>query len=274
MYKLLYFIRRTWVAALFIVIELLAIRMYAHSTSYTQARMLSLSNRVTLSVHSAISEVKGYFGLRRENERLVARVAELSNYADSLQQMLPEEPLVVGETMRQYEYIAARVVSNSVNRPRNFITLNKGIADGVTLNMAVLSPEGYAVGTVVDCSEHFAVARTLLNTDFKLGGLLAKDGSLGSIFWRGGDVQTVEFGGVSKYAVIEAGDEVITAGFSHYFPQGAVIGHVETVRDEGDTRHCTVHLSADMPRLQNVILVRNTMADEAAALDGPYKKEQ
>lgn len=253
------------------MIELLAIRMYAYSSSYRQAKMLSLSNTVTGSVNSVISEVKGYFSLRGENERLAARVAELSNSVDSLQCLLPEGVTEVGPSLRQYEYVAARVVSNSVNHPRNFITLNKGTAAGVTPNMAVLSPEGYAVGTVVDCSANFAVARTLLNTDFKLGGLLAEDGSLGSIYWRGGDSQVVDFGGVSKYATIREGDKVVTAGFSHYFPQGMVIGHVLSAAVEGDTQHCKVALAADMARLQNVILVKNTMADEAMSLDAPYR---
>ena len=43
MHKLIYFIRRTSVAILFVVIEIIAIRSYAYSTPYTQARLLGMS---------------------------------------------------------------------------------------------------------------------------------------------------------------------------------------------------------------------------------------
>lgn len=267
MYKLIYFIRRTFVAVIFIVLEVAAIRYYAYSTPYTQARLLTFSNGVVGAVDGLFSNIGEYFSLRRENIRLTARVAELENRLDAYRVLMPDD--VDSLAPHTFEFMPARVVSNSVNRARNFLTLDKGFADGVCMDMAVLSPEGYAVGYVVNCSENYSVAMTLLNTDFKTGGKLASDGNFGSIHWSGGDPHVVDFEEVPKYADVKEGDMVTTTGFSYYFPADVPIGVVEEyeLNRTRTTYDIRVRLSADMPRLYNVILVNNTASGELRGLD-------
>ena len=87
--------------------------------------------------------------------------------------------------------------------------------------------------------------------------------------WRGGDTQIIYFVELSKYAKVQKGDLVRVAGFSHYFPKEAIIGNVEEVElaDNGTSYNCEVRLAADMDRLFNVVLVRNTGGGEAQALE-------
>lgn len=274
MHKLIYFIRKTSVAIVFIILEIIAIRCYAYSTPYTQARILGLSNMVVGYIHSTFAGVSNYFALRQENIQLTEHIAMLENRIRTLETVVPEESLEVSGVLQQYEYLSAKVISSTTNRSRNFITLNKGIRDGVSADMAVLTPDGNAVGVVVDCSENFAVAKTLLNVDFRVGGVLADDGSHGSVVWRGGDTQIIDFVELSKYAKVQEGDTVRAAGFSHYFPREAVIGNIEevTLAESGVSYSCKVRLAADMERVFNVVLVRNTGAGEAQALEASVKK--
>ena len=269
MQKLIYFIRKYAVAVVFVILEIIAIRCYAYSTPYTQARLLVWTNSVMGYVYSAFSGVSTYFALREENERLTEHIAILENRIRVLEVSLPERKVVTDDVLRKYEYMAAQVVSSNTNRSRNFITINKGISDGVSIDMAVVTPDGAAVGVVVECSENFAVAKTLLNVDFRISGVLARDGSHGSVMWRGGDIQKVDFVEVSKYADVQRGDVVHAAGFSHYFPREVIVGHIEsaTLADNGASYNCEIRLSADMGRLHNVILVRNTGAGEAQKLE-------
>ena len=269
MQKLLLFIRKTAVAIVFIILEIVAIRCYAYSTPYTQARLLVWSNTVVGAVHSVFAGVSNYFTLRKENIRLTEHIATLENRIRTLEASLPEKHVEVEGILQKYEYLPARVISSTTNRRRNFITPNKGFSDGVSADMAVMTPEGYAVGVVVDCSENFAVAKTLLNVDFRVGGVLAEDGSHGAVIWSGGDTQLIDFVELSKYANVKEGDEVRAAGFSHYFPREAVIGNIEKVAlsDNGTSFNCKIRLAADMGRVFNVVLVRNTSAGEAQALE-------
>lgn len=274
MQKLLLFIRKTAVAIVFIILEIIAIRSYAYSTPYTQARLLVWSNTVVGYFHSAFAGVSNYFTLRKENIRLTEHIATLENRIRTLEASLPEERIKVEGILQRYEYLPARVISATTNRRRNFITLDKGFRDGVSADMAVMTPEGYAVGVVVDCSENFAVAKTLLNVDFRVGGVLAEDGSHGAVIWSGGDTQLIDFIELSKYANVNEGDEVRAAGFSHYFPREAIIGNIEKVAlsDNGTSYNCKIRLAADMGRVFNVVLVRNTSAGEAQALEESAKR--
>lgn len=274
MQKLIYFIRKTGVAIVFIILEIVAIRCYAYSTPYTQARLLVWSNAVVGYVHSAFAGVSNYFALRKENVRLTEQIALLENRIQILEASMPEKNFVVEGVLQKYEYLPARVIASTTNRSRNFITIDKGIRDGVSADMAVMTPEGYAVGVVVDCSENFAVAKTLLNVDFRIGGVLAEDGSHGSVVWRGGDTQIIDFVELSKYAKVGDNDMVRAAGFSHYFPKETIIGNIESVElaDNGTSYRCKVRLAADMGRLYNVVLVRNTNAGEAQELEERVRK--
>ncbi len=273
MQKLLLFIRKTGVAIVFIILEIVAIRCYAYSTPYTQARLLVWSNSVVRYVHSTFAGVSNYFTLRKENIRLTEHIAELENRIRVLEAVQPKSEVPIEGVLQKYEYCSARVISSTTNRRRNFITIDKGFQDGVFADMAVMTPEGYAVGVVVDCSENFAVAKTLLNVDMRLGGVLADDGSHGSVVWRGGDTQIINFVELSKYANVKRGDLVRAAGFSHYFPKETIIGNIEEVElaENGTSYNCEVRLAADMDRLFNVVLVRNTGAGEAQALEDRAK---
>ena len=272
MHRLIYFIRKTSVVVAFIILEVIAIRWYAYSTPYTQARLLVWSNKIVGYVNSAFSGITNYFSLREENGRLTKQIASLENRICELEMSLPEEVIEVDSLVRQYDYLPARVIASSTNRSRNFITINKGTRDGVTADMAVMTPEGYAVGRVVDCSENFAVAMMLLNKNMRLGGLLAEDGRRGSIVWRGGDTQIVDFVGVEKYANVKKGD--LVQAYSSYFPTKAVIGNIESVKldESGTSFKCEVRLAADMGRLFNVILVRNNSLSEIQELENRVKK--
>lgn len=274
MHRLIYFIRKTSVAVAFIILEFIAIYWYAYSTPYTQARLLVLSNRVVGHINSAFSGVTNYFSLREENGRLTSHIAALENRIGELEMAMPEEPIAVDSLVQQYKYISARVVAASTNRSRNFMTINKGASDGVTADMAVMTPEGYAVGVVVDCSDNFAVAMMLLNKDMRIGGVLAEDGSHGSMSWRGDDTQVVDFVEVSKYANVKEGD--VVQAYSNYFPTTAVVGYIESVKlaESGTSFNCKVRLAADMDRLFNVVLVRNNAVDEIKELENRAKAKK
>ncbi|MCI5717328.1 MAG: rod shape-determining protein MreC [Alistipes sp.] len=282
MYKLIEFIRRIYVVLLFLIIEAIALNYYAHSSYYTQAKILSHANRVTGWAQSGIFSVKHFFTLRRENEMLTSRVAELEGrlaayreaasaaQTDSLAAAVAADTLGVGlENMSQYRYMTARVVSNSIHRDRNFITLNRGIMHGVMNDMAVITPDGAMVGYVVGCSERYSVVLPLLNTDFRTSGKIAGDDYFGSISWRGSSPYEVEMTELSKYAAIEEGAEVVSSGLSHFFPAGVKIGYVESFElNESQTAYdVTVRLATDMTRLGNVILIENMDFGEVSDLE-------
>jgi rod shape-determining protein MreC len=254
------------------VLEAIAIGFYARSTYYTQATILAGANALTGGLAGAITDIGGYFSLASENKALAKRVADLEQQL-AYYGGLVDTTATIDIAELQYEFMPARVVSSSINRTHNFITLNKGLRDGVMNDMAVLSPSGEAVGYILDCSERYSVAISILNTSFRTGCKIKGDGYSGSIEWNGGSTYSVTMCELSKYAKIEIGAEVVTTGVSHYFPSDMLIGWVESYElDESKTYYnATVRLAADFSNLHNVILVKYIDREEVVGLEQSAK---
>ena len=279
MRKLLEFIRSVYVVVLFVVLEAIAISYYAHSTYYTQARLLARSNQVVGGVHGLFAGVRHYFSLGRENRELLAHVARMKERLALYEEAETAARLdgyMQDIGVSKYRIMTASVTSNTVNRAQNLIVLNRGRRDGVAEEMAVLSSDGAMAGYVVDCTERYAVAMSVLNTSFRACGLVAGCDFFGSLFWVGGDLDSVVLDELSKYADPQPGQEVVTTGFSQYFPADVLIGWVESAHLNETRTAYRVHvrLAAEMTRLTDVILVENRDLTEVRELQNSEKVEQ
>ena len=81
---------------------------------------------------------------------------------------------------------------------------------------------------------------------------------------------------LSKYADPQPGQEVVTTGFSQYFPADVLIGWVESAHLNETRTAYRVHvrLAAEMTRLTDVILVENRDLTEVRELQNSEKVEQ
>ena len=243
MYKLLEFLRSTYVALLFVIIEVVAINYYAHSSHFTQARILTQSNRLAGGIHSAFRGVKRFFALPDENRRLLERVAALENELSFYRE--------------QALFAALDTVGSPLAGPYRYTTAR------------VVTPSGAMVGYIVSCSDRYSVAVSILNTSFRASGEVAGDGHFGSIYWDGFDAEHVRMRDLSKYAAVERGDTIVSTSFSRYFPAGILIGTVEEfelneTRTAYDVR---IRLAADMTALHDVVLVKNQDYNEQRQLE-------
>lgn len=284
MYKLIEFLRRIHVVLLFIIIEAIALNYYAHSSFYTQAKILSRANSIVGGLQRSVFSVKHFFTLRSENEMLSARVAELehslaayrereANMATDTLSMAQIDSAFV-EQLTQYSYTPARIISNTINRNRNYITLNRGRQHGITEDMAVISPDGSMVGYIVGCSDRYSVAISILNDKFTTSGKIVGDDHFGSITWNGRSPHKVQMSELTKYAEFEVGAPVVSSGLSHIFPEGVKIGVVESFseNDNQTSFDVVVRLAADMTKVSNVLVISNNGYIEATELEEEVKK--
>ena len=290
MHKLIQFIRSIYVIVLFVLLEVYAVGHYARSTHYTRAQLLSRTTRIFGLGERAASGIGRYFRLGRENRELTAYAAELqarlATYeaaerrnapvalgadagdtrpakADTLRPGAADSSFRAIFTDPHYRTLTATVISNSINRDENFLILDRGTRDGVRREMAVLSAGGAIVGHVVDCSERYAVALSVLSRSFRTSGRLEGSNFFGQISWDGTDPHTVMLSDLSKYAVPETGAEVETFG-SIFFPDGIRIGRVTGAQldESGLTYTVQVELDARMAGLSHVVLIENRDLDE------------
>ena len=259
MFKLLLFLKRIHYVLLFLVLEAAAVFMFVRSNPYHNARMVNASNAILGGIGRQLSSVDDYFGLRRENLKLTEEIARLRAELSRLPETKAAVPtLELDSAFRAAttSYKTAKIVRNSVTKRDNYLTINRGSADGIRPDMALMTNDGI-VGYVVDCSPHHSVAISILNaSDFRTSGKIKGSDFTGSILWDGLDYRHVEFTEVPKYAGIEKGDTIVTTEYSNIFPAELPIGTVEDFELVNATFFkVRLRLFADMSRLKYVYVV-------------------
>lgn len=268
--RLILILKRIAVPFLFIVIEIVAISRYSSATSFTRARLLSVSNGVTGAVNEGFSSVGDYFSLRSENEVLTQRILELESQLATAGEKVAGERGLSGENI-PYLFSDAKVIKNRVFSQHNYFTINKGLMDDVEPNMAVLTPEGFVAGYVLECSQRYSVCMSVANLDFTMGGKGLHNEFMGSIAWNGDNYRTVMLENIPHYANFAKGDTIIST-ISYRFPPDRIIGIVEEFKSSEDkmNSHLKVRLAADLAKLDRVLLVKFVGGDEFRDLHRQY----
>lgn len=252
MNKLLQFLKRISVFVIFVLIEILALRYYSSSSIYSKARIAWAANATVGAVSRRFYDISSYFYLAGENRALNS---ELANLRQELELLRADTAAFRGSAEQRYLYMAAGVVDNTVTKQRNYIIVDKGLRDGVYKNMAILSA-GNIAGYVVEVSERFSIAISLLNIDFRSSGKVKGVDYFGSIFWDGLSREHITLSEVSKYAQISVGDTIVSTGYSSIFPPDVNIGTIEEFELKNNTYYdIKVRLGVDMSAINYITLV-------------------
>jgi len=179
----------------------------------------------------------------------------------------------VNDTIKrqQYTHTSAEVIENSVNRQKNFFTINKGRKQGISTNMAVTSSDGVA-GVIVGYSDNYSVAMSLLNLDFRLSVRIKSNGYFGSLSWDGRDYRHAVLGEIPQHIYVTIGDTIETTGYSAIFPEGLTVGTISDFEKRGgDFYKINVELFTDFKKLHFVDVIGNLKKDEKVELEKQFK---
>jgi rod shape-determining protein MreC len=273
MRNLLNFLARYNTLFLFLLLEGIAIYLVVTRNDYHNSRVIKGMRGITRVADEKITSTKNYLRLRNINARLALENTSLRN---NLGKLASKQSLVFfsvyDSTIRQqYEYTSAELVNNSVNRQKNFFTLDKGKKQGVDVGMAVVSHEGVA-GMIVGSSDNFSVAMSLLNLDFRLSSRIKSNGYFGSLAWDGRDYRYAVLNEIPQHVIINIGDTVETTNYSAVFPQGIMVGVISDFEKSGsDFYRIKVSLSTNFRRMNYVSVIRNIKKEEQLQIERQYK---
>ncbi|MDE6161633.1 MAG: rod shape-determining protein MreC, partial [Muribaculaceae bacterium] len=237
---------------------------------------------VTASVYDMCNNATGYINLRERNDELNRRNAQLQAEVLALRQLLQREEeltrtdtMEVDSTMAPFRFIVASVVNNSVARPYNYLTINKGSLDGVSPEMGVIDASG-VVGIVSVTGPHSARVLSLLNPNFRLSCKLRGSDSFGSLVWDGRDPEVALLEELPRHTVYQPGDTVVTSGYSAVFPPGLPVGIVLDDDYQKNENFFTlkVRLLSDFSALNNVQVVVSRFSDEYKSLEAGEEEDE
>lgn len=258
---------------LFVLLEVLAIGLIVSNNSPQGAAFFNSSNAITGSVLKTRSDIVDFFSLAEANEALLSENANLLVHLKTINAIPDSATIELDSAFEaQFNFTGARIISNSLRFAQNHITLNKGAKDGVKPGMGVFNEQG-VIGRVKSVSKNYSVAISLLNTEMNLSSKIKTNDSFGTTRWDGKDSKQAKLLYVPRHVKATPGDTVITTGYSAVFPEGILVGIIESVDQSEDPNYLdiVINLSTDFSKAHYVYLVENT---QLAELDTLYKQSE
>ena len=269
MRKLIQIILTHYVFGLFLLLELIGFLMLVRYNTYQQISYLSWVNEVTGGLNQKVSNITQHFNLVEDNATLAKENAELREKlkASYLNVSNDFDPWVDTIYQQNFKYREAQVIKNELSKQDNYIMINKGKLAGLKVGMGVINSTGI-VGVVTDVSAHYAVVMSVLNSQFQVGVRLKKQEYFGLLTWEGEKLNGATLSNIQQFVKVQKNDSVETLGSSGIFPQGTLVGVVDSIIpvDESNTWKIEVELSANIQKAKHVYVVENILNDEIVKL--------
>jgi rod shape-determining protein MreC len=255
---------------LFLALETLSFFLIYRSSSFRGDVLIASSNRMVGSLFEQRARLSEYLRLSETNARLAEENARLKVMDPMNYIALGREKEVFSDMLMhlRYEFIPAKVINNSFNKPNNYITLDAGSLHGIEPEMAVLGG-GALVGIVKNVSDHFSTVLPAINVSFQTGVKMKRSKEPGLLTWNGQDPMILQVKNVPKHAKVAVGDTVLTSSASARFPENVLVGIVTRADVDPGASFYTIDIEATaaFPKLQYVEVVADKMKRELRELE-------
>lgn len=234
-------------------------------------------NRLFITTARSLKEgadtVRGLGGMLAENSRLSeeviylqAQLVERENLEQVNRHLLDQLDFY---TRQKSLLIPCQVSARTISGWWQSVRLDKGRAQGIEVNRAVISPDGL-VGRTAEVSSYTTDVLLLSDPACKVSARVSRTGSFGLVSGRGVNAQgypvaRMQF--IHKDAPVKPGDAVVTSGLGGVFPKNILIGYIETVGiEEGGLYQTADIIPKAVTELMDVVFVsaegENTEAEE------------
>lgn len=271
MQNLLEFLTKSFHWLLFIVLEIASGLLLFTYNSYQGSVWISSANAVAGKVYEWRSNISHFFGLQDRAQELALRNYRLENELAKARQLLSEaqaDTIVVDSALQaafqQTELLPAHVVSSTLDRRDNLITIDRGTADGVTPDMGVVCGMG-VVGVVYMASTHYAIVIPAINRHSRISCAIRGTGYFGYLLWDGRNPAVAFMEDIPRHAQFERGQWIETSGYSAIFPPGITVGQIKDIGNSADgmSYRLKIALSTDFGNLRDVGVITSERSEYA-----------
>jgi rod shape-determining protein MreC len=274
MQNLIAFLTKKFHWLLFFFLELVSMLLLFRYNSYQGSVWITSANAVSGKVYDWKASVTHFFSLQEREQMLTTRNIELSYQLRLARQELLEMKgdtatvdSMLNSVICDLHLLPAKVVDNTLNRPDNLITIDKGSADGIRPEMGVVCGMGL-VGVVFMTGTHYSVVMPVLNTKSRISCSIRGRDYFGYLLWDGKDPTVAFVEDVPRHAQLRKGEWIETSGYSDIFPPGITVGQIESVFNspDGMSYRLKVKLTTDFGRLRDVRVITDDIFSERMQL--------
>ena len=250
----------------------------AVSAHFLQGKAGVVSNTagvINSPVQSAVSTVVEWFEslygyiyeydkLAAENESLKAQLAEAQEEARLNAEAQEENEklrdlLELKQKHSDFTFESVRIVNwNSSNWSSSF-TISKGENYDLRVGMPVVTEAGELVGQISEIGDTWANVKTIIDVETNVGVLVGEAGNAAMAI---GDFALMQEGKCKIYHLTEGtslliDDVVLTSGRGGAFPQGLVVGYIDTVLTEagGQMPYGVLRPSCDLDTISQIFVI-------------------
>lgn len=272
MRNLIEFILKYSSVFLFTFLFVISLALLTSNGRFHSSVWFTSANWVSNKVYGIGNGITSYFNLRAINASLQQSNAQLENKVLNLRSELALYKSLMADSAdnsdtRRFDYVLGSVLNNSIRRPRNYFTIDKGEEDGVRKGMGVVDQNGI-VGVVNVTGSHTSRVISLLNTTQHISVRLKNTDIVGSLVWKTNDPRIAYMEEVPRHTHFKVGDTVVTSGYSTTFPAdipvGTVVGRVKT--DNDNFYVLKIRLASDFNTLSTVRVLKDAYKEEMDSL--------
>ena len=247
----------------FLILEVASLVLLFRFNAYQGSVWTTQANEVVGRVLEGKQRLIAYSQLGETNRQLTEMNLQLQTELDVVRHRLvalehdsSTTERAIASQLAGIHRIPAQVVSNSIRDRENYITINRGLADGVQNEMGVVCGTG-VVGIVYQAGQHYSLVLPVLNSRSSISCRLHDTEYFGYMKWSGGSPLLAFIDDIPRHAKIKVGEMVETSGFSSVFPAGIFVGKVRRIlnSDDGLSYKLEIGLSTDFARLRNVSVI-------------------
>ena len=270
MQQIISFLDKNKLFILFLLLEMLAVIFTIQSHSFHKSKFVNSANFLTGGVYNKIDNFKEFLYLKKENERLNDENVYLKNLLNLEDKEIIQHDLSVIDTLnykQKYNYTGAKVINNNYRKNNNYLTINKGVNDGLGSDLGVINSKGI-VGITKSVSGNYATVLSILNVNSRINAKLLNSDHYGSLSWDNNDFNVVQLLDLPIQAAIYTGDTVVTGGKSTIFPEGIPIGTIKDFKTlNNNYEYINILLFNDMSSIGYVQVIKNFDKTEIKTLE-------
>ncbi len=199
--------------------------------------ILTIENFLSIPIdyiHNKVTETNDKNNMYESYSTLKEQIKEYEKYKienEELKKQLDDmkELLNIDETIAEYSYLNANVISRNIDYWNDTVIINKGEHDGIESGMPVVVGMNL-VGKVISTSTFNSTVRLLTATNIvdKISVKINNNGNYiyGILNGYNKETDTYIIEGISQNVDIENDSIVTTTGMGDIYPSGIVIGNV------------------------------------------------
>ncbi|RJQ31452.1 MAG: rod shape-determining protein MreC [Actinobacteria bacterium] len=228
------------------------------------------ASKVFSPVRNGLNYLSGLGSAKSQNVELKAKLSKAKSQINQYRAAALENErlrkLLNLPTRKQYKTLAAIVIGVSSNSWEDYVTIDKGLSDGVKRKMPVITSDGL-IGQISIASANASLVQLI--TDSKSGVAAEVLGSSDRGLIEGNLSGKLSLDYVDKTAKISKGDTVVTSGLGGVFPKGLLVGKVSLIKSSPSDLYKRVEVTSDVDftRLGEVLVLKSPLPPDTSALE-------